>query len=344
MTFQFRHAPSNGADAFLVDATNPARGVYGWLTPMVLAVARTRPDFARTVLSVPRTEQHFLALCAALMGARASDPDHLAAFARSYGVLSRVTLLCACDPTLDDAIARALVNVAPKFGGGVWRPATYRRLTALMADGQARKTLRHAVRITRRDVLTLSRLPKGFRSNAVQKIVRNKHFAEVRFAIDFVRRIRTDLDDRRIHHSIAKSQGVDTEDWVRRHLEHAPFPEPPIEALVAGDEGRLTPLTSYAALKRAALEFDNCIRNYLNQVLIGESYFYRYGVSQNEQGVAIVELRRMPIIGWVVYEALGRKNDAISGVDRAAILAAFRSVGVIAAPQAVDPNAWFNVN
>jgi len=72
--------------------------------------------------------------------------------------------------------------------------------------------------------------------------------------------------------------------------------------------------------------------------------FYRYAPEAGGKGVAIVELRKAPVIGWVVHEALGPKNDAIRGVDRSAILAAFRRAAIGAAPQAANPDAWFDIS
>ena len=40
----------------------------------------------------------------------------------------------------------------------------------------------------------------------------------------------------------------------------------------------------------------------------------------------------------------GPKNDAVGGLDKAVILAAFRGAGVTAAPQVVCEGAWFDLS
>ena len=324
----------------------PAFGAaYGWLTPAIEAIAAHNQSFAARVLHIPREELHFIALVIALMGSKARDADHLAAFARSYGVLARRTLLTAFLDTSGPAVSPSIVKLAPKLAGGVWRAATYRRLAMLFSEDSARKVLRHRKAIARRDVLTLTRLPAEYRSMAVVRLIkRPRDLHEVMFAIDLVRRVRTDMSDRQIMASLDSAKPGRTRDWVMKQYEQAPFPKPPTMAIVRNGVEALRPLSSYDDLARAAREFNNCIRTYLWAVLKGDTYFYRYAPEAGGKGVAIVELRRLPVAGWVVHEALGPDNDDISGMTRAAIINAFREEGVGAAPQAVNPDGpWFDV-
>lgn len=318
-------------------------GAYGWLTPYIAGLAAHNDDIAARSLTLRRDELHFIALCVALMGDKADDADHFAAFARSFGVLSRPTLV-------ESAAALGGLEAAPglakvSFAGPVWRAPTYRSLAALMTEPHARKTLRHLPRVTRGHVTRLARLPAAYRTHGVLKMIRRRrNLNEVMFAIEIVRRVRTDLSDRQVLASLEKADSDYIRDWVMRHYEHAPFPAAPTGALVIDGVDALRPLTTYGDVARAAREFDNCIRDYLWRVLKGDAYFYRFAPQAGGKGVAIVELRRAPVIGWVVHEALGPNNDPISGLDRAAILASFRNAGVGAAPQATNPQAWFELD
>lgn len=319
---------------------NAVGGAYGWLTPYVAAIAASNRGFAARALILPRGEQHFIALAVALMGARADDRDHIAAFARAYGVEPRQRLLAEAAP---DANPR-LVRLVGKFAGAPWRAPAYRRLAALMDEPHARKTLLHLPRITRWHVSVLARLPLAYRTRSVLKLIKKRRdVSEIVFAIEMVRRVRTDLTDRQILASLEKADLEYIRPWVMRHYERVPFPAAPTGALVLGGVDALRPLTGFDDLARAAREFDNCIRDYLWRVLKSDAYFYRYAPEAGGKGVAIVELRRVPALGWVVHEALGPKNEAVKGADRAAIIAAFRKAGVAAAPQAVSPNAWFEL-
>ncbi|MEL7492038.1 MAG: hypothetical protein AAGJ73_15095 [Pseudomonadota bacterium] len=324
-----------------VVGVTPARGgLYGWLTPAVAAIAAHDASFAARLLYMPRAEQHFIAFVLALMGEKASDVDHVVSFARNYSVLSRKTLVAAYGPDANPA----LLKLVPKFAGKPWRASTYRRLALLFEDRQARKTLRHLEAITRRTVITLSRLPENFRTETVlDELYQPNNLPELVFAITLVRNIRKDLDDRRILRSLEDSTHCEPRDWVMRHFQRVPFPAAPTEKLVLGDR-MLEPLCDFNALSKAAIEFDNCIRSYLWHVQKGDRYFYRYAKMSNNVGVAIIELRRLPVAGWVIHEALGPKNNSINGRERLAVIGAFEAHGVGAAPQARCPNGpWFDL-
>ena len=323
-------------------AIDAGHGPYGWLTPAIAAIAAHDQNFASRTLFLERSELHFIALCVALMGDKARDVDHLASFARNYGVMERKTLFAAFDETGVDG---SIVKLVPKLAGRLWRAPSYRRLAQLFMQPCGRKVLRHLPFITRRQLLTLGRLPDAFRTHGVLKKLRKQNrLGEFLFAIEMVRQFRTDLDERQLVASFEKGASSYCRGWVTRHMEKAPFPEAPVPALMRAGVEALRPLSCYDDLARGAQEFDNCIRSYLWSVLRGDSYFYRYAPDAGGKGVAIVELRRAPIIGWVVHEALGPSNDPISGADRAAIVALFRNAGVPAAPQAVNPKgSWFEL-
>ncbi len=335
MTFQ----PIAGGRAFVIDNEH---GPYDWLTPAIAAIANHDQDFAMRILTLRRSELHFIGLCVALMGDKALDDLHLNTFARAYPVMARKTLISAFSSVDVDG---AIVKLVPKLAGAPWRACSYRRLVDLFAETAARKVLRHLPMITRRHVLTLGRLPVAFRTSGVLKVIATpQDLGQLLFAIEIVRRVRTDLDDRQILASLEKVKPHGVRTWVMNHYEQVPFPPAPTEALIRDGADILRPLTGYADLKRAALEFKNCIRTYLWGVLSGESYFYRYAPRRGQKAVAIVELRKVPVIGWVVHEALGPDNDAISSADRAIILSAFADVGIGAAPQAINPKGpWFEL-
>ena len=322
-------------------AATSAGGAYGWLTPHIAALAAHNEDIRARALNLTRGELHFIALVIALMGEKASDANHVAAFARMLGARTRKDILAAFAPGSDPALAR----LAAKLAGGVWRAPQYARLAALYGETHARKTLNHLPSVTRRHVAVLARLPAAYRTRGVLKMMRRpRALSEVVLAIEVVRRVRTDLTDRQILASLEKGTSANIQNWVMRHYQHAPFPAAPTPALIIDGVDALRPLTCYADLARGAVEFDNCIRSDLWRVLKGDTYFYRYAPQAGGKGVAIVELKRAPVIGWVVHEALGPGNGEVNGVHRAAILSAFREAGIGAVPQAANPQAWFYID
>jgi hypothetical protein len=211
---------------------------------------------------------------------------------------------------------------------------------ALDAEPQARKALAHLPAITRRAVLTLARLPAPYRTRGVLKMVRDgRDLAPVLFAIEIVRRVRTDLTDRQIITSLERAEPRRIRDWVEAHYERLPFPAAPTGALTDGDGGVLRPATTGAELARWAREFDNCALNRLWDALTGVSALYRYDVAGKR--TAFVELKPVPGLGWAIEEAAGPANATLGGKERCRIIEAFAGAGVHAAPQAVSTQRYF---
>ncbi|MEO1014670.1 MAG: hypothetical protein AAFX08_05720 [Pseudomonadota bacterium] len=345
MSFEFR-PPIGGPDALqpdFADARRALGGAYGWLTPHLAVIASVNADFARRVLIIDRAEAHFIALAVALMGPDGATPARVAGFGARLGRVSRDKALADAAP----AAPRGLASLSGRLVGGVWRPATYRRLASLMDDPQAAKTLRHMKRVSRRDVRALSRLPDGYRVGAVVEVVARKgHLPTVLFAIDLVRRVRADVCDRDILASLKSMDPKDVGAWIDRHYEAAAFPAPPVagDISVAGG-GRLRALTNHREMVEAGQALSNCARTYAMATLKGEAYLYRYVVHRGHRDWpgAMAEVRRAPGAGWVAVSALGASNEPLRPVTRMALVAAFREAGFLVAPRLIDPNApWLN--
>jgi len=322
-------------------------GIYGWLTPVIAGIAEINTEFARRVLSISRNEQHFIAMCYVLMNECQLPPteetlrsEKFHSFARGYGSLSRRVLLEISNPDTSPKFAK----LTQKFAGAIWQPITYRRLARLCDDDECYKTLSHLPSIARRQILTLGRLPQGYRNRATLRLIHKpEDLVKVIFAINLAMQLRPELDHAQLTASLNKAESGNIRDWVMRHARKAPFPSAPVSAIDLNGIEAIRPLTSYSDLKRAALEFDNCIRTYQWAVMREQSYFYRYAPKAEAKGIAIIELRKVPLLGWVVHEALGEKNEPISAIDRAIILRAFQEFGITAAPQAAHPDAWFDL-
>ncbi len=313
-------------------------GPYGWLTRYLAVMAGANTAIAARLLSLPRDELHFIAMTLALMRdveSRARVED----FARAIGRDRRETILRNFAPDFDPALAR----FCPKLAGKPWRAASYRRLAALAAEPHARKTMRHLKAISRRDVVLLSRLPPAYRKRGVLKMVRSRRaFRQLAFAIDIVRRVRTDLTDRQIIRSLEKADGAYIKDWVEAHYERLPFPAAPTGLLTDGRGVVLHPVACGAELRRAAIDYDNCARTYIERAATGASVFYR--CEREARRVALAEIRLIPGFGWAIYELMGPRNCELDGDDRNAVIAVFAAAGIAATPQARSPFGWFPVN
>ena len=320
------HAPATG-------------GIYGWMTPAIAAIANENTFFAARAFALSRSERHRIGLLTALMGNKANDPDHLRAFARAYENVTLKELLALADPQADPGLLR----LVPRLSGSTWRANTYRRLAYLYDEPESQKTLRHLASIDRRHVLNLGRLPQGYRNASVLRLARKQSYVvQVAYAVKLVDAMRPQLGAEKISASLATTSIKKLRSWVLKHAQKTPFPPAPVSALVIDGVEAIRPLSTYKDLKRAALEFDNCVRSYHYSVLQGTKYFYRFAPEAGGKGVAVIELRKTPTIGWVVEEALGPDNASITAVHRASILAAFREAGIIAAPQA-SHDVWFDL-
>jgi hypothetical protein len=314
-------------------------GPYGWLTPFLAAIAARNSDVSSRLLFLSRGELHFIALTLALMGERREDANALEMLAAALGREPRETILARAAPDAEPRLAR----LAGKLGGKPWRPPTYHALAALHAEPHARKVLTHLPVITRRAVMTLARLPAPYRTRGVLKMIgKPDERARVLFAIEIVRRVRTDLTDRQIIASLERAKAWRIREWVEAHYERLPFPPPPAHPVTDRAGGVLLPVDSGAALRRTGLDYDNCVRsNYLLRAWRGESAFYRY--ERDGARIAAVEVRRTPGVGWAIEEISGPGNSPVAGKDRIRIIEAFAAAGVAAAPQAKTRQRWLDL-
>ncbi len=338
MTFHERSAMRAFAPQSAFAQAEPG-SPYGWMTPYIAAIAAHTPQVGSRILSLSRTEMHFIALCLSLMGEKRNDADHLAAFAGGIGIRTRKSLLGDLAPDAN----RHLAQLTGKLAGRPWRPASYLRLTELYAEPHARKVLCHIKQITRWRLIILARLPAPYRKiGIVIKIKKRLDLSSVLFGIEVVRRVRTDLNDRQILASLEKSDTRYVRDWVEAHYERLPFPQAPTGALTNGTSGVLRPVTSGADLLRAGREFDNCVANYMWEASTGASVFYRYDDSRRP--VAIAELKRLAGGLWAVDEMMAPKNKTLDGKTRQEVLAAFTMAGILPAPQVTGSFSWFDLD
>lgn len=337
MTFQSLTGVPAGARLCAQNAARPRKGgAYQWLTPYVASIAAHNDDVARRALALDRAELHFIALVAALTDCPLADDPRIVALARGLGALRRADLLTAAAPDADPRLLRFV----GKLGGRVWRPAAYRRLATLMREPIAAKTLAHLPTITRRHVIILSRLPAAYRTSGVLRMANlGERLSHVAFAIEIVRRVRPDLNDRQIMKSLEKTDAHSMRSWVEAHYVRLPFPSAPTGPLMCGSGGVLRPVVSGADLEATALRYKNCAMGYLNDVWAGHLTFYRF--ERDATPLALVQLRKTPGCGWTVEHMEAPDNVTLDGATRGEIIARFAEEGFIASPQAISPRARY---
>lgn len=308
---------------------------FSWLTPLLVPIFESRPERLSDYLSLTRADWHYVGLIIALMGDKANDPEHFAAIERDLLTRKRKAVLADVAPEAPDG----LLKLVPKLAGDLWRPQAYRRLAEMVRERTALMALRRQRSIRRRMVRIVHRLPSDLRTDYVIRYVKTSaDIEEVLFAILVVRRIRTDLTRRDIIRSFGQVRGKAPQAmrrWVQHHYEHAPFPDAPW----VGTE-TVTPIKSFSELRKLALEFDNCVRNYHLEVMDGQSYFYRY--AEGGMPIATVELISIPNVGWAVSEIAGPKNDDVPPATVRRIHTLFADAGIEKYPASLYRGSWFH--
>ncbi|NRA29282.1 MAG: hypothetical protein HRU11_03390 [Parvularculaceae bacterium] len=310
----------SSAPAALPIRTRP----FGWLTELLLPVFEQDPARMRVWLSACRHEWHFVGLVIALV----DDDELFPEIEPFFFAEKKKDIWGAVHPELDPR----LVKLTGKLRGDLWQPQSSRRLLELMNDPAAARLLLKARSINRRKVMALARVPGPLRCSAVYERLKTAGDAErLTFAINLVERIRPDLSREEVLRNLAQTSGqVSLEGWARQHFRAVSFPAP----LWAGTDV-LKPLDSWVAVQKTALEFKNCIRGYVRDVLSGSCYLYLY---DDGAGIkAVVEFIRLADDLWAIGEINGPDNNMLSSVGEAKVV---QEAAGVALKLPGDDGAW----
>lgn len=307
-----------------------SRRHFGWLTDDVTALAKRDPERLYLWLAANRSALHFAGLALAL----APSATARAAIAPDLFVRRRKELFKAVYP---DKPA-ALVALAQKLSGRLWRPNTYRQLATLMEEPAAAKILLRARSIDRRQVLALAVTPEPLRTPAVFKRLRRRSdAAKIAFALDLVERMRPDLSRDDLLRSLAQTPAKKSlQAWAHEQYRLASFPAAPWPG-----SARLKPLASWSALEKEAAAFRNCIRDYAGDIIAGSHCLYRY---EDDKGLkAIVGLKRLSGETWIVEEISGPRNASLTPAEHARVTSELADWALVA-PQQDAIWTWTNPN
>lgn len=125
---------------------------------------------------------------------------------------------------------------------------------------------------------------------------------------------------------------TDLNKWLREWFVRSTFPEPPFP----GSE-RLVPLRTGADMKHISRTFENCLYKYVDHALAGRLAFCVWKGSQP----ALIALKPLGMIGWVVDEIKGPNNRGPSAATKGKILAELSSWGCFTDGKVEDRlNRW----
>jgi hypothetical protein len=223
-----------------------------------------------------------------------------AALAEALETWSLKRLVAAYLPEAPQGFVEAL----RKIEDAGWTGDDFRRLTFMLGEAEASKTLRHAPAISRRFIATLTALPQALRRPRIVAQAPTPQVAElvargVKRACGRDEQVIARLGDR-----LERSRSPQT--LIRKLIDAigleqlAPPPIPGTDWFV--------PLASSMKIESAALRFANCLKGRIPLMLRGTGAYYE--VVGNEP--AIVEIVRDATGLWVVGEVRGHANAEIS--------------------------------
>lgn len=239
--------------------------------------------------------------------------------------LARLTAVKWADAAalLADPAPTGIEGILSRMPLPLWSPDHYRELLDLLQCRKAKQTLQHAERIESSLVGILVRLTPALRTVRVTQHVRHAREAEV-----LSRVLKTDTDGEQFLRTLAANECRVTfyrklvEDFRRRQG----FP-----TLPGIDHELVQPISDLAELRNVAIEFNNCLRVFAEEIINGSVGFY---VWRGEEPAVISVRPRM--YGMIVDDIRGVGNSPISADASVRVRAVFAAHG-IGRPQA---EAW----
>lgn len=278
----------------------------GPLEGFAVATFGTHETAQGRLASVSDGRRHLWLLVWSLMTVRAEQVDNAGDIGLWKQRLTKSSLrsiakLCGLDG------ANGLIRCLSKLG---WRAmpsaSAYVELAELMTtEGVAAKTLRHADKLDQRLVQLAPALEgAGLTARATEVILKDKRIKvnearRIIWRLEQLRALSPQLAGKLLGSLGPKRSPFDDETWARICLPEAPW---------AGTE-LLKPLKSADDVVTASRAFGNCLSHRVSYVWRGESYFYQL------KDIAIIEVERVPMLGWEMSCCLGPNNRQLSTIE-----------------------------
>jgi len=290
-------------------------GCHQWLA---LDLIWQCPEFARFLdQELFEDSEQYVFACFALAKAQRLPRSGRRSFARSLMHRKRREFLSELSGI---RCTRATLRVLNKLGSAPHPARVYRAVLKAMNNKSAAKSLSHVDELAPAAVQALVALPEMLLTpNVVQILRREPSSAEILgellckesgFPLLVLGVLLDSAEPEWRRRTLGSLQRVRTFDnllswserWELRLTEAVSFPSPPIET-----SENLAPLSSAGAMRREALEMQNCLDAMVPGVLEGSTYFYHWSGGEP----ATVMLERDSGIGWRFQKALGFDNQPV---------------------------------
>jgi len=224
---------------------------------------------------------------------------------------------------LGEPVPTGIEGILSRMPLPMWTADQYRDLLELFGCRKAKQTLQHAQGIDPSLVAILVRLTPTLRTVRVTQHIRHHREAEV-----ISRVLKTEAEADAFLETLAANEC--RENFYRKLIEdfrrRQGFP-----TLPRVDHELVQPVSDLAQLRNVAIEFNNCLRVFAEEIIAGAVGFY---VWRGEEPAVISVRPRMS--GLIIDEVRGAANLRVSGATDARIRAVFAAHG-IGRPQA---EAW----
>jgi hypothetical protein len=279
------------------------------------AMARVWPTPHEDFLALPAARRHAAAILAGRSGQTAAHVQWMAARARDGELAAEL---------YGEAAPGGLVKALGRMGEVLWRTEEYARFLALFGEPEAAVLIRHMKVLRPEAFAIIAALPPALRLAPVVAHLDTDEAAaaDLASAWSIAIRVRSESASRNLaqRFSRAKSRGGLFEMAREVILPQAFLPVAPPPDLPAPFQ----PVRQLETLNAVALEFRNCLRDFVGDISGGRMAVY---VWRGDGGPAAVALRQDPA-GWRLAEARGRDNVALEDAVLMAIAQAVQSAGV----------------
>lgn len=279
------------------------------------ALARIWPAPHAEFLALPAARRHATAILAGRTDVSAVHLQWMAMRARDGDIAEE--LFGACAPG-------GLMKAMSRMGEVLWAAEDYSRFLDLFVDEAARRLIRHTKALDPRSLALVASLPPALRQASIVGHLGTDEsaLADLVSAWHLALRVRGEVSAPAIAQRFGRA-GTKASLFGMAHEVVQPLefgPVLPVPALPASFQ----PVRRYELLSKTALDFRNCLRDFVGEIASGRMAVY---VWRGDGGPAAVALRQDPA-GWRLAEARGRDNAELAAPALMEIVSAVKAAGI----------------